>query len=217
VEDVYDESIANVDAFLADLASTFGDHPLVTALQSSVEDFCVYYVLNMFNGVRESYETAVAPFVSNLVENVSARPQITNLGWIIRHERIHDANRQRRPVLLAPEPEPPRAAPPTAAERELQQLEKTFLHLEGPAARRAAGPAAFRPADPARAFDRQLEALRAMYADQKESGVRENFSYITHRALHLIDSLRSSDFGETRIFDREEILAHLLPRSEATG
>jgi cellulose biosynthesis protein BcsQ len=217
VEDVYDESIANIDVFLADLAASLGDHPLVSALQASVEDFCVYYVLNMFNGVRESYETAIAPFVSNLVENVSARPQITNLGWIIRHERIHDANRHRRPVLLAPDPEPPRPAAPTAAERELQELEKAFLHLEGPAARRDAGPPVFRPADPARAFERQLEALRAMYADQKESGVRENFSYITHRALHLMESLRSIDFGETRIFGREEILAHLLPRTEATG
>jgi len=217
VEDVYDESIANIDVFLADLAASLGDHPLVSALQASVEDFCVYYVLNMFNGVRESYETAIAPFVSNLVENVSARPQITNLGWIIRHERIHDANRHRRPVLLAPDPDPPRPAAPTAAERELQELEKAFLHLEGPAARRDAGPPVFRPADPARAFERQLEALRAMYADQKESGVRENFSYITHRALHLMESLRSIDFGETRIFGREEILAHLLPRAEATG
>ncbi|HET7451904.1 MAG TPA: P-loop NTPase [Thermoanaerobaculia bacterium] len=217
VEDVYDESIANVDAFLADLAATLGDHPLVSAIQSSVEDFCVYYVLNMFNGVRESYEAAVEPFVGNIVENVSARLQITNLGWIVRNDRIHEANRRRCPVLLAPEPEAPRPAPPTAAQLEIQKLEKTFLNLEGPAVRRAAGPALFRPANPALAFERQLEALRAMYADQKESGVQENFSYITHRALHLMDSLRSSDFGAPRIVGREEILAHLLPRSDATG
>jgi hypothetical protein len=52
-----------------------------------------------------------------------------------------------------------------------------------------------------------------MYADQKEAGVRENFSYITHRALHLIDGVRASEFGETRIWSRDEILAHLMPGS----
>ena len=217
VEDVYDESIPNIDAFLADLETTLGDHPLVDLLRESVEDFRVYYVLNMFNGIRESYETAVEPFVANLVENVSARLQITNLGWIVRNDRVHDANRRRRPILLLPDPEPAGAPAPTPAERALHALERTFLHLE-PEPRPAVFPGArFRPADPQRALDRQLEALRAMYADQGESGVRENFSYITHRALHLIESVRASEFGETRICGREEILAHLLPRSEATG
>ncbi len=216
VEDVYDDSIPNIDAFLADLGAGLGDHPLVDLLQESVEDFRVYYVLNMFNGIRESYETAIEPFVSNLVENVSARLQITNLGWIVKNDRIHDANRRRRPILLEPEPEPEAPPGPTAAEREIQALERSFLGLE---TRPRAAPrgARFRPADPARALDRQLEALRAMYADQRESGVRENFSYITHRALHLMESVRTSEFGETRICGREEILAHLLPRTEAAG
>jgi len=218
VEDVYDDSIPNIDAFLADLGASLGDHPLLDLLRESVEDFRVYYVLNMFNGVRESYETAIEPFVSNLVENVSARLQITNLGWIVKHERIHEANRRRCPVLLAPDPEPAPPPVPTAAERELQALERSFLRVE-PDSRPAAPPPGtrFRPADPVRALDRQLEALRAMYADLRETGVRENFSYITHRALHLMESVRTAEFGETRICSRTEILAHLLPREEATG
>src|SRR6185369_7074133 len=65
VEDVYDESIPNIDAFLEGLAGSLGDSPLVDLLRESVEDFRVYYVLNMFNGVRESYETAIQPFVAN--------------------------------------------------------------------------------------------------------------------------------------------------------
>jgi MinD-like ATPase involved in chromosome partitioning or flagellar assembly len=217
VEDVYDDSIANIDAFLQDLGASLGDNPLLDLLRESVEDFRVYYVLNMFNGVRESYETAIEPFVSNLVENVSARLQITNLGWIVKHERIHEANRRRCPVLLASDPEPAAPPAPSAAERELQALERSFLRLE-PEPRVAPSPGArFRPADPARALDRQLEALRAMYADLRETGVRENFSYITHRALHLMEGVRTSEFGETRICSRPEILAHLLPRDEATG
>ncbi len=215
VEDVYDDAIPNIDAFLAELAARYGDSPLVHLLRESIEDFRVYYVLNMFNGVRESYETAIEPFVANLVENVSARMKITNLGWILKNDGIHEANRRRCPVLLAPEPAPPTARAPSAVERELQALEKTFLHLDpDPPSSAPAGPAAFRAADPRRALDRQLESLRAMYADQQEAGVRENFSYVTHRALHLIDGIRASEFGETRICSRDEILAHLLPEIE---
>lgn len=218
VEDVYDESIPNIDAFLVELAGRFGESPVLSLIRESVEDFRVYYVLNMFNGIRESYETAIQPFVSNLVENVSANLRITNLGWIIRHDRIHDANLRRRPILLSPEPAPPPPRTPTAIERELHSLEKEFLNL-APARPAAPAPApgtTFRPADASRSLDRQLDALRGMYADQREAGVRENFSYVTHRALHLIDGVRASEFGETRIFGKEEILAHLLPEPTAT-
>lgn len=218
VEDVYDESIPNIDAFLEGLAGSLGDDPLVDLLRESVEDFRVYYVLNMFNGVRESYETAIEPFVANLVENVSARLKIVNLGWVVRSDAVHEANRKRRPILLVPEPSAPHPRSPSAIERELESLEREFLHPGAPPAGASAPPAApsgFRAADPSRALDRQLDALRGMYADQKEAGVRENFSYITHRALHLIDGVRASEFGETRIWSRGEILAHLLP--EAMG
>ena len=217
VEDVYDESIANIDAFLEDLGASLGDSPLLDLLRDSVQDFRVYYVLNMFNGVRESYETAIEPFVANLVENVSANLRITNLGWVVKNDRIHDANRNRRPILLAPEPAAPAPRVPTAVERQLQSLEKEFLHLEAETEAAAPRPGPlFRPADPSRALDRQLEALRGMYADQGHAGVRENFSYITHRALHLIDGVRASEFGETRICGRDEILAHLLPEPTPT-
>jgi hypothetical protein len=119
-----------------------------------------------------------------------------------------------------PEPTAPGPRTPTAVERELQYLEKEFLHPgtsppepSSPPAPPAEAGARFRAADPSRALDRQLDALRGMYADQKEASVRENFSYITHRALHLIDGVRASEFGETRICGRDEILAHLLPES----
>jgi len=215
VEDVYDDAIPNIDAFLSELSATLGDSPLVDLLRESVEDFRVYYVLNMFNGVRESFETAIEPFVGNLVEHVSARLKITNLGWIVKNDGIHEANRRRCPVLLAPEAAPAAPRGPSAVERELQSLEKAFLHLDPePAAPAPAVRAAFRAADSRRPLDRQLESLRAMYADQREAGVRENFSYVTHRALHLIEGIRASEFGETRICNRDEILAHLLPEND---
>ncbi len=210
VEDVYDESIANIDAFLVDLAQSLGDNPILDLLRDTVEYFRVYYVLNMFNGVRESYETAVAPFVSNLVENVSARLNITNLGWVLRSERIHDANCRRKPILLASDPVPlPRES--SAVEREVIALERQFLHLRVDKPSREERRMKETSVDPQRAVLDQLDSLRAMFADQRESGVKENFSYITQRALHLIEGMRQSEFGETKICRPDEILRHFFP------
>jgi hypothetical protein len=54
-----------------------------------------------------------------------------------------------------------------------------------------------------------------MYADQRESGVKENFAYITQRALHLIEGMRTSEFGETKICRPDEILGQFFPPSHA--
>src|SRR6185503_7062581 len=60
VEDVYDPSLPNLDAFR------------------------VHYVLNMFNGVEESFNTAVVPMVEALTRNVSGRLNMTHLGWVVQ-------------------------------------------------------------------------------------------------------------------------------------
>ena len=212
VEDVYDESISNIDAFLVDLAQSLGEGPILDLLRDTVEYFRVYYVLNMFNGVRESYETAVEPFVENLVENVSARLNVTNLGWILKSDRIHDANCRRRPILLAPDAvSGPRES--SAVDREVSELERRFLHLKIDKPARAERPRSLPPIDPRRAVLDQLDSLRAMYADQQASGVKENFAYITQRALHLIEGMRASEFGETKICRPEEILHQFFAES----
>jgi len=210
VEDIYDESISNIDAFLVDLAQSLGESPILDLLRDTVEYFRVYYVLNMFNGVRESYETAVAPFVANLVDNVSARLNVTNLGWILKSDRIHDANCRRRPILLAQDAvATPRRA--SFVDREVNELERRFLHLRIDKPPREQRREAVLPVVPQRAISDQLDSLRAMYADQREAGVKENFAYITQRALHLIEGMRASEFGETKICRPDEILAHFFP------
>jgi hypothetical protein len=210
VEDVYDDSITNIDAFLVDLAQSLGDNPILDLLRDTVEYFRVYYVLNMFNGVKESYETAIAPFMANLVENVSARLAVTNLGWILKSDRIHDANCRRQPILLSPEAAGP-VRQTTSLDRQIGELERQFLHLRVEKPSRSAREDALLPADPNRAILDQLDLLRSMYADQKEAGVKDNFAYIMQRALHLIEGVRSSEFGETRICRPEEILSHFFP------
>jgi MinD-like ATPase involved in chromosome partitioning or flagellar assembly len=210
VEDVYDESIGNIDEFLVDLSQNLGPSPIVDLLRDTVEYFRVYYVLNMFNGVKESYDTAIAPFVANILENVSASINITNLGWILKSERIHAANCRQRPILLEEDPPPPPTRPDPVGEQ-VAALERQFLNLRVEKPPRPEIPRTYQTIDPSRALAQQLDSLRAMYADQKESGVRENFSYITHRALHLVEGMRSSEFGETKICGKEEIISYFFP------
>ena len=100
VEDVYDPAIGNLDSFLRELREALGDHPILHAIADTLESFRVYYVLNMFNGVEESYEHAVVPFVDNLTRNVSSRLHLTQLGWIVEDSRLHEANCSGYPIAL---------------------------------------------------------------------------------------------------------------------
>ena len=53
VEDVYDSSVQNLDAFSLDLAQNLGDHPITRTVQSTIDEFRVHYVLNAFNGIDD--------------------------------------------------------------------------------------------------------------------------------------------------------------------
>jgi MinD-like ATPase involved in chromosome partitioning or flagellar assembly len=208
VEDVYDESVHNLDAFIVDLQHALGDHPVVKLVANAVDSFVVHYVLNMFNGVKQSYDTAVKPFVTNIVENVSAHMTILNLGWVIAHEDVNQANIRRVPVLLSRETKS--AAPaPSAAQAELAKLAAHYLGSKHPAprkprlAREAAHP------NPSRYLDVQLDTLKRMYEDMKGASYRQNFKYIAYRSLHVMSSRGTRDFGDTRLFKRAEIQAIL--------
>jgi MinD-like ATPase involved in chromosome partitioning or flagellar assembly len=218
VEDVYDDSVQNLDGFVVDLYHALGEHPVIKLVVNAVDSFHVHYVLNMFNGVKQSYETAVKPFVQNLVGNVSGHLTILNLGWVIAHADINQANIQRTPVLLTPAPPPPAEAPRDRTQVELSRLATQYLGLKPPAFRKQGPPRemiAPRPAaaDASRYLDTQLEILKRMYDDMKDAGYRQNFRYITYRSLHVMSSRGARDFGDARIFKQSDILAMLARKA----
>src|SRR5204863_2673314 len=120
VEDVYDSSVQNLDAFADDLAGNLGDHPITRTVQQTLDEFRVHYVLNLFNGVDDSFQTAVKPFIENLTANVSARCGVTNLGWITRSDAIHRANCNKIPALLLGDEK--KKSKPSRVEQELDEL-----------------------------------------------------------------------------------------------
>jgi hypothetical protein len=215
VEDVYDESVHNLDAFIAEFRDALGEHKAVRLVGEAVESFVVYYVLNLFNGVKDSFDTAVKPFAENLAENVSAHLTILNLGWVISHDDINRANQRRVPVLLA-EKAAPAAPRPDAVASEIARLSSLYLGAKTPARGASSKPAA--PArvtkatvDPSRYLEVQLDTLRRMGDDLKTASYRDNFEYIAYRSLHLMRSRAPRDFGDTRIYKESEIRSMLFP------
>lgn len=216
VEDVYEDRLPNLDAFLGDLLASLGANPYLNVIAEVVHSFGVYFVLNMFSGVRESYEQAIRPFAEYLATHVSSRLRLTNLGWVVQDEMIHQANCQRRPILL----QPTRNATERPVDRvmaELARLETSVLGLpEAPPAHRQQ----VRWEDEiarlggAAPIERQLEILNRMYHTTGQMQVRDNFAYIAHRALHVARNLAADSFGHPRLLTPLELFGELFPGLE---
>ncbi|MGE5235960.1 MAG: P-loop NTPase [Acidobacteriota bacterium] len=206
VEDAYDDRIANLDAFLKELLEAFGDVGLVQALAENVASFGVFYVLNMFDGVRESFETAVSPFVRSLQRDVSAHLTIHNLGWIVASDQVHQANCRRRPVVIGTEARGPEARDPVR--EELASLEASLGLAPRPTPRRAVDYLA--SLDPEGALLEQLELLNAMHRDGASLQVRDNFAYVARRALHVLRAFPADAFGQRRLLTPLELCEALL-------
>jgi MinD-like ATPase involved in chromosome partitioning or flagellar assembly len=218
VEDVYDPALPNLDAFLTDLKGSLGDHPILETVASTVENFRVFYVLNLFNGVTEAFETAVKPFVSNLTATVSERLIVSNLGWVVKSDAIHRANCERRPILLQPRPKPP-VETPTAVELELDRLVRETLGLHLEKAPRREIPTTIKRPDPDRALAFELDVLKRMYdrgPGHSADDPRDNFEYLANRACHLLTNARPLEFGMPRISEPAEILRAFFPPGGAT-
>jgi len=208
VEDPYDSPVHNLDAFILDLQHALGDHPVVARISQAVDTFVVHFVVNRFNGVRESYETAIKPFAQNLAENVTAHLAIENLGWVMAHQKIDEANIRRVPVMLAKEE---RTTPKVnAAMAEVERLTSLYTPAR-PAPARKAKTTVASAASAVPYLDGQLEMLRRMQEDLKGVTFRENFLYVAYRALHVMGARLPGDFGATRLLKRSEI-PHALAR-----
>lgn len=207
VEDVYDDSMNNLDEFAADLFSSLGEHPLASTVQQTIDEFRVYYVLNLFNGVEDTFNTAVRPFIENLTTNVSTHCGVSNLGWISRSDMIHRANCARVPALLYRKEEKKEKVDPYS--QQLEDLRVTAIGLE-PSSRRRSAPevvhAAFNPADPSDHLSRQLNVLKEMFNQKKEDDYNANFEYVSQRALFTMKSRRASEFGDARIYTPKQML-----------
>jgi MinD-like ATPase involved in chromosome partitioning or flagellar assembly len=210
VEDVYDSSVQNLDAFAQDLAENLGDHPITRTVQQTIDEFRVHYVLNLFNGVDDSFNTAVKPFIDNLTGNVSARCGVTNLGWITRSEAIHQANCNRIPALLLPTERKKQKTDRVA--QELDDL-RLAVGLEPPRKPKPIRGPVITQIDHGDHLTRQLSVLKTMFDQKKDDDFYANFEYVSQRALFTMKNRRPSEFGDVRIYTPKEMLATLFAKS----
>lgn len=206
VEDVYDSSVQNLDAFALDLAQNLGDHPITRTVHNTIDEFRVHYVLNLFNGVEDSFNTAVRPFLDNLTRNVSSRCGVTNLGWITRSDAIHRANCSRVPALLLRET---KKAPPKDLDIRalvgLEPVRRTVVEQPRTARQNETSLDDH--------LSRQLDTLKTMFEQKKHDDFYANFDYVTQRTLFTMKNRRASELGDTRIYNPSEMLASLFAKS----
>jgi hypothetical protein len=137
---------------------------------------------------------------------------ILNLGWVIAHDDIHQANIRRKPILLGRDAKPAGAAAKDPAAAEIARLAAHYLGTKHPTPRRLlSGP--IEPPNPSRYLDVQLDTLKRMFGDMKGAGYRQNFKYIAYRSLHVMQSRATRDLGDTRIFKQDDIQSLLTARA----
>lgn len=221
VEDVYDPELPNLDSFVVQLEEAFGRHPILDVITEMLESFRVHYVLNMFDGVDQGFQSAIKPMVETLAATVSSRLNLTQLGWVVQDEQVHECNRSGSPVLLDRPAKAAAAKPASSAERvqaELEALESSYLGLKRVVpARRATRTSISAPiaaAPPATdVLSGQLDSLRAMFNDRRKDTPKDNFLYIVYRALNLMGPhMASTEFGETSISTPEQLQKWFLKR-----
>lgn len=217
-ENSYEEALGNMDALVLALHRELGPHPFVNILYHIVQRFQIYYVLNRFNGLDDSYETAVKPLVSNIHDYLSSRMSINNLGWILESEAYHNANRKARPFLLSPEedhvpadPAPPVAKPAKTTSKGVDAQMSELYQLAGLKPKKSVAVDAKLP-DRGEALKAQKAAMESMYEAKKKEGVKDNFDYILKSVDYVFENKRVSEFGTPLILKRGELVPRILKR-----
>lgn len=210
VEDVYDDSISTLDAFVSDLEESLGDHPITHTVQRTLDTFRVNFVLNLFHGVDDSYDTAIRPFIENLTRNVTNRCGIVNLGWVTKSDAIHQANCRSVPAILLPEKNGKKAKDRIA--QELEDLRVTAIGLEPPTEKKKPPR---RASDPHDHLAAQLDVLTTMFDSKRRDDYRANFDYITQRALFTMKTRAPSEFGDARVYKPAQMLELLFRQGTA--
>ena len=205
-DDVYDDSLRNLDGFLETLQERFPRHPVVTAVHGILQTFKVHYVLNHFSGLSESYEKAVRPFIGHLVDIVSSRVVVRNLGWIQYHRAIHEANCARIPAILQNTRERPKGKSKEKwIHAAVEELRRTFRPTE-PGEKAEAG----LPPDADRVslddyLDDQVSQLVYMSRHLGRRDFVTQFRYIAAHSVYIMKSDRPYHFGDTRILEPAEL------------
>ncbi len=102
LEGAEDENeFSNFDLFLEFMIQNVRVSSLIDKLFSIIKNYKVYFVLNQFNSVSESFENIIKPFTELIMHNVSRHISIHNLGWLSYDEEIKISTEKGIPFIIS--------------------------------------------------------------------------------------------------------------------
>ncbi len=198
-DDVYNDSIQNLDALVRYFRKRFKNHPATLAIERTLETFRVYYVLNHFNGIESSYRDAVEPFVRQLFRYVSSRITTRSVGWVSYSSLIHEANCRQIPIVLDTSLYPIRRGRKVPRFHELEEIAQQF------------GRTLLKEKKPKKKvtlqdyLTDQLTMMKEMYASLKNAHPVTEFRYISALIMKIINTERHYHFGDREILDARDL------------
>ncbi len=195
IEDVYDETFKNIDNLIKEAEEALREE-IVEKLKESVWEFKVYFVLNRFNELDYSLKEVIAPFLQRLSEFVSSGLNVINLGWIVESNEIYESGCRKIPALLLP----------ATKKREIgvnildmiTGKEKQKVSAKEETASKI---------DP---INEQINMIKRIYSQNLSHSFRENFEYITKRAVFLLKNRPIHSFGSPFLISSEREMEKIL-------
>lgn len=199
LEDAYNRRIKNFDGFFQLAEDRYPDSRIISRLKRFVYGFRVYYVLNQFNGIDDSIEEIIRPFIGNLNNLVSSEILATSLGWVVYDEEIRNSSRYALPYLIMQQ---------YRHQPEISQQERIEMQLRelagGKSKREEPEKGTVEDDTPSNEVTRQLDVLKKMATGGGSSDPQANFDFIMAR-LQALDQSSIHRCGMNRILSPKEI------------
>jgi MinD-like ATPase involved in chromosome partitioning or flagellar assembly len=201
LEDSYSRTIHHFDDFFLVLDSRFPGSPILSLLKRLIENFRVYFVLNQFNGVEESAENIIKPFVEKIHALVSPQLNITNLGWVVYNEEIRSSGEYGLPYLVM---QHYRRKPQISEQDRLDAELRKMVGLD--VRKREETNQEPGISSENNEITLQVDVLNRMYAQGKSRDPEANFDFIAAR-LKALGASSIHYCGMRRILSEKEIAA----------
>jgi flagellar biosynthesis protein FlhG len=201
VEDGYDEQLKSLDEYLGLLEDEFPDIRIVNLLRHAIEQFRVYFVLNMFDSVEESAETVVKPFVENIYNTVSSKISIHNLGWVVRSEKVFKSTEKAIPFMIE------EYYRKLNENRKKEIADKKFRDLLGLKVRSTKK--VVKSDDIKDEVSHQVDLLKKMYIGGAGRNPETNYQFIADKTINIASS-SIHKFGMNKVLTEEEFLTRFF-------
>lgn len=192
----------NLDDFINEAAAQFPQDNFIRVFRYYVENFKIYYVLNKFNSVAESFENTINPLVENIFRTVSSRVRFHNLGWLVENDEIKQASETGVPYLVRRHYQKRRGPVKTV------DFDASLRAMCGLAAKKQLPEKKLALTDE---LGSQIDLLRMIYICNAGNDPETNLDFIAAR-IKDFSANSNHQFGMKHIYSAEEFLERFQAR-----